>query len=71
MNAANRAKTRSVPLYRICVHCGQTADLVICKQRDGRRLMVCQDGIRCSRRRMAMAGIRLLDHPKNPETVDG
>lgn len=59
------------PLYRICVHCGRVDDLVTCKQRDGRRLMLCRDGISCTRRRMAMDGIRLLDHPKNPELVDG
>lgn len=59
------------PLYRICVNCGRTDDLFIGVHRDNRRIMLCRDGIRCQRRRMAMDGITLRDHPKNPELVSG
>lgn len=59
------------PLYRICVNCGRVDDLVILKRQDGSRLMMCRDGGSCTRRRMAMDGVRLLDHPKNPEVECG
>jgi hypothetical protein len=49
-----------------CIHCGRVSGLIAVVNGAGERFWLCEDGIYCSRRKMAADGVKLQLHPKNP-----